>query len=104
MNNKMNNKMNNNTRKVWMNGKIVDETEAKISVYDSALMYGDMVFEMTRSFDNKQFKLIEHIDRLYDGLKILRVPIEMTKKKWKNIVMKLLKQMSIYLMMTTSID
>ena len=73
--------MNNNTRKVWMNGKIVDETEAKVSVYDSALMYGDMVFEMTRSFDNKQFKLMEHIDRLYDGLKILRVPIEMTKKE-----------------------
>ena len=43
-------------RKVCMNGKIICETEAKISVYDSALMYGDMVFEMTRSFNKKQFK------------------------------------------------
>ena len=71
--------MQSNIRQVWMNGKMVDETEAKISVYDSALMYGDMVFEMTRSFGSKQFKLREHIDRLYVGLKILRIPLEMTK-------------------------
>jgi branched-chain amino acid aminotransferase len=68
-------------RKVWMNGKIIDETEAKISVYDSALMYGDMVFEMTRSFEKKQFKLKEHIDRLYYGLKILRIPIDLSKSQ-----------------------
>ncbi|MAD48433.1 MAG: branched-chain amino acid aminotransferase [Gammaproteobacteria bacterium] len=67
-------------RKVWMNGKIICETEAKISVYDSALMYGDMVFEMTRSFNGKQFKLIEHIDRLFYGLKILRIPLHYSKK------------------------
>ncbi len=71
--------MKTNIRQVWMNGKMVDETEAKISVYDSALMYGDMVFEMTRSFKGEQFKLREHIDRLYYGLKILRIPLDMTK-------------------------
>ena len=38
-----------NSRLIWMNGKLIPETEAKISVYDSALMFGDMVFEMTRS-------------------------------------------------------
>jgi branched-chain amino acid aminotransferase len=61
-----------------MNGKLIPETEAKISVYDSALMFGDMVFEMTRSFNKKQFKLKEHLNRLYYGLKILRIPLEMT--------------------------
>ena len=66
------NQNNLNRRKIWMNGELIPETEAKISVYDSALMYGDMVFEMTRSFNKKQFKLREHIDRLYYGLKILR--------------------------------
>lgn len=65
-------------RVVWMNGGLVPETEAKISVYDSALMFGDMVFEMTRSFRKKQFKLREHIDRLYAGVKILRIPLQMT--------------------------
>jgi branched-chain amino acid aminotransferase len=67
-----------NNRVVYFNGQLVPETEAKISVYDSALMFGDMVFEMTRSFNGKQFKLREHIDRLYAGVKILRIPLQMT--------------------------
>ena len=70
---------NNNSRQVYFNGSFVSESEAKISIYDSALMFGDMVFEMTRSFNKKQFKLKEHIDRLYAGLKILRLPINMTE-------------------------
>jgi branched-chain amino acid aminotransferase len=61
-----------------MNNKLIPEAEAKISVYDSALMFGDMVFEMTRSFNKKQFKLKEHLERLYYGLKILRIPINMS--------------------------
>ena len=65
-------------RLVYFNGQLVPETEAKISVYDSALMFGDMVFEMTRSFNKEQFKLREHIDRLYAGIKILRIPLSMT--------------------------
>lgn len=65
-------------RVIWMNGALVPEVEAKISVYDSALMFGDMVFEMTRSFGKQQFKLREHLDRLYAGLKILRIPLEMS--------------------------
>lgn len=68
-------------RRVYFNGQMVPETEAKISVYDSALMFGDMVFEMTRSFGKKQFKLREHIDRLYAGLKILRIPLQMTPEE-----------------------
>jgi branched-chain amino acid aminotransferase len=65
-------------RLVYFNGQMVPEAEAKISIYDSALMFGDMVFEMTRSFNKKQFKLREHIERLYVGLKILRIPLQMT--------------------------
>ena len=65
-------------RKVFFNGELVDESEAKISIYDSALMFGDMVFEMTRSFNKNQFKLEEHIKRLFFGLKILRIEVSMT--------------------------
>lgn len=71
----------NKSRVVWMNGELVAEYEAKISIYDSALMFGDMVFEMTRSFNKKQFKLREHIDRLYAGVKILRIPLTMTPEE-----------------------
>ena len=60
-----------------MNGKFVPESEAKISIFDSALMFGDMVFEMTPSFNKKQFKLREHLERLYMGINILHIPINM---------------------------
>ena len=79
---------NNSGRKVYFNGKFVDESEAKISIYDSALMFGDMVFEMTRSFNKKHFKLEEHIDRLFLGLKILRINLDVTKKQLLDICTK----------------
>jgi len=66
-----------NTRVVWFNGELVPESEAKISIYDSALMFGDMVFEMTRSFNKVQFKLREHLERLYASIKYVRIPLEM---------------------------
>jgi len=66
-------------RKIYMNGKFVNECDAKISIFDSSLMFGDMVFEMTRSFNGEHFKLKEHIDRLFTGLKILRIDIPETK-------------------------
>ncbi len=72
-------------RKVYFNGKFVPESEAKVSIYDSSLMFGDMVFEMTRSFNKKHFKLKEHIDRLFLGLKILRINIDKTKKELEEI-------------------
>ena len=66
------------SRLVYFNGKFVPEKDAKISIFDSALMFGDMVFEMTRSFNKKQFKLREHLERLYVGIRILRIPLNMT--------------------------
>ena len=65
-------------RVVYMNGAFVPESEAKISIYDSALMFGDMVFEMTRSFNKKHFKLREHLERLLYGVKIFRIPLNLT--------------------------
>ena len=65
-------------RLVYYNGDFVPEHEAKISIYDSSLMFGDMVFEMTRSFNKVQFKLREHIERLYSSIKAVRIPVTMT--------------------------
>jgi len=72
-------------RLVYKNGKFVPEIEATISVYDSALMFGDMVFEMTRSFNKKQFKLREHLERLYTGVKILRIPLRLSIEEMEEI-------------------
>jgi len=73
--------MSDSSRVVYHNGILVPEQQAKISIYDSALMFGDMVFEMTRSFNKQQFKLRDHIDRLYAGVKILRIPLKMTPEE-----------------------
>ncbi|MDC1434749.1 aminotransferase class IV [Amylibacter sp.] len=73
--------MSSKVRLINFNGEMIPETEAKISIYDSALMFGDMVFEMTRSFNKKQFKIEEHVERLYKGLRILRIPIEMEQSQ-----------------------
>jgi Branched-chain amino acid aminotransferase/4-amino-4-deoxychorismate lyase len=72
-------------RVVYQNGKFIPEHEAKVSIFDSALMFGDMIFEMTRSFKKKQFKLDEHIDRLYSGIKTLQIPIKQSKNELKKI-------------------
>ena len=65
-------------RVVYWNGEFVPESEARVSIYDSALMFGDMVFEMTRSFNGVQFKLREHLERLYASMKYVRIPEPMS--------------------------
>jgi len=68
-------------RLVFINGEFIPESQAKISIYDSALMFGDMVFEMTRSFKKKQFKLREHLERLYASIRYVRIPLKMTMEE-----------------------
>jgi branched-chain amino acid aminotransferase len=75
-------------RLVYINGKFVAEQDAKISIFDSALMFGDMVFEMTRSFNKEQFKLREHLERLYTGIRLLHIPINMTIEEMERACLK----------------
>ncbi len=68
---------------VYLNGEYIPATEAKISIFDAAVMLGDTVTESTRTFAHQPFKLAEHIDRLYKSLKVTRInpgltPAEMT--------------------------
>ena len=60
-------------RMVWFNGQMIPESEARVSIFDSALMYGDMAFEMTRTFGHKPFRLRNHLARLYDSLRLLEI-------------------------------
>ncbi len=75
-------------RVVYWNGDFVPEAEARLSIYDSALMFGDMVFEMTRSFKRKQFKLREHLQRLYASMKLVRIPATMTLDQMEEAVLR----------------
>ncbi len=84
------------SRQVYINGKFVNEEDAKISIYDSSLMFGDMVFEMTRSFNKKQFKLKDHLERLAAGIKILRIPIDFNIKKIEKNCYEVMEKNSAY--------
>src|SRR5262249_15789688 len=73
-------------RVVWINGRLVPESEAVVSIYDSALMFGDMVFEMTRTFGGVQFKLREHLDRLYASMKGMRIAPPLSPGELESVV------------------
>ncbi|MGE0535898.1 MAG: branched-chain-amino-acid transaminase [Pirellulales bacterium] len=66
------------TLKVSINGRLIDKEDAKISVYDHGLLYGDGVFEGLRSYGGKVFRLERHLDRLYESARAiwLEIPIK----------------------------
>jgi branched-chain amino acid aminotransferase len=64
--------------KIWLDGELVDQSEARISVYDHGLLYGDGVFEGIRLYDGKIFEADAHIRRLYNSAKAIRLTIPIT--------------------------
>jgi branched-chain amino acid aminotransferase len=74
--------------KIWLDGKLVDEADAKISVFDHGLLYGDGVFEGIRVYGGKLFELEAHIKRLYQSAKAIRLNIPMSQSKLANAVEK----------------
>jgi branched-chain amino acid aminotransferase len=64
--------------KIYLDGKFCDERQAKVSVFDHGLLYGDGVFEGIRAYHGRVFKLKEHIDRLFCSAKAILLEIPMT--------------------------
>src|SRR5262249_29684508 len=62
-----------NERVAWFNGRIVNENEVVIPFRDQGFLRGDAVFDMTRSFNGRAFRLAEHVARLYRSLKYLDI-------------------------------
>jgi branched-chain amino acid aminotransferase len=67
--------------KVYINGKLYDKADAKISVYDHGLLYGDGIFEGIRVYDGKVFRLRQHVDRLYDSAQGIKLVIPMSREQ-----------------------
>ena len=65
-------------RLVYFNGDFIPEQEARISIFDSALLFGDMVFEVTRTFNQKPFRLREHLERLYGSIRYAEIDCGLT--------------------------
>ena len=77
--------------KIYLNGKLVDKNEAKISVFDHGLLYGDGVFEGIRSYNCLVFRLKDHIDRLYRSAQAILLDIPLSKEKLAAAIIKTLK-------------
>ena len=65
--------------KIWIDGKFYEKEDAKISVFDHGLLYGDGVFEGIRAYNGKIFRLSQHLDRLYASARAITLDIGMTK-------------------------
>jgi branched-chain amino acid aminotransferase len=77
---------------VYIDGEFYPKSEAKISVYDHGLLYGDGVFEGIRAYSGIVFKLKEHIDRLYRSAHAIMLEIPMTKSEMIKAVLEALKK------------
>ena len=72
---------------IYINGEFVDAADAKVSVYDHGLLYGDGVFEGIRAYNGRVFKLKEHIDRLYNAAKAIALDIPLSKEQMSEVVL-----------------
>ena len=80
---------------VYIDGKYYPRSEAKVSVFDHGLLYGDGVFEGIKSYDSVVFKLKEHLDRLYFSAKAIMLDIPLTKEEMAKAVLETLRKNNI---------
>lgn len=66
--------------KIYISGKLYDKADAKISVFDHGLLYGDGVFEGIRAYSGRVFRLERHVDRLYASARVIHLEIPMAKE------------------------
>src|SRR3954454_6537698 len=77
--------------KIYINGKLCDKADARISVYDHGLLYGDGVFEGIRIYGGKVFRLREHIERLYDSARAIYLEIPISREQMVEAVLETVK-------------
>jgi branched-chain amino acid aminotransferase len=78
-------------RTVYISGEMVPESEAKISIFDSAVMLGDTVTESTRTFNHEPFRLHDHLVRLYKSLKITRIDAGMSIEEMEQVTLDVMR-------------
>ncbi len=79
-------------RTAYFNGEYVPESEARVSIFDSALMFGDMAFEMTRTFKQEPFRLRSHLERLYASLRLLEIDCGLTIDEMEELTLETLRR------------
>lgn len=82
--------------KIWLENGLVDLEEAKISVLDHGLLYGDGVFEGIRAYAGKIFECQAHLDRLYESAKVICLEIPMTSEELTDAMYKAMKANDVH--------
>lgn len=77
---------------VYVDGRFVSGEDAKISVWDHGLLYGDAVYDTARFYNGKPFRLKEHIGRLYDSAKGIDLQIPLSEEELEKIVVQVVKK------------
>ena len=78
--------------KVYVDGKFLPEAEAKISVFDHGLLYGDGIFEGIRFYNGRVFRLEEHLERLWDSARSICLEIPMTQHEMSDALLETIRQ------------
>jgi len=81
---------------IYLNGEFVPKDEAKVSVFDHGLLYGDGVFEGIRSYNGRVFRLDEHLQRLYDSAKVIRLTIPLSIKEMEEKILETLRRNNLH--------
>ncbi|MBX3414998.1 MAG: branched-chain-amino-acid transaminase [Pirellulales bacterium] len=81
--------------KIWINGKLYDKENAKISVYDHGLLYGDGVFEGLRSYSGRVFRLEAHLERLWNSAQAIWLEIPISREELGQAVVETLRANNI---------
>jgi len=76
--------------KIYLDGKLVEKEEAKLSVFDHGLLYGDGVFEGIRAYNGRVFRLREHLDRLWNSARAIVLSVPITKKEMEAAIIETL--------------
>lgn len=71
---------------IYLDGKFVDEQDARVSVFDHGFLYGDGIFEGIRAYHNSVFRLKDHINRLFDSAKAISLPLPVTRAQMGEII------------------
>jgi branched-chain amino acid aminotransferase len=85
-------------RQVYLSGMMVPESQARISIFDSAVMLGDSLTESTRTFGHVPFRLDDHIRRLFVSLKVARVDAGLTAEELTRVTLDVLEANRVHML------
>src|ERR1043166_1504634 len=77
---------------IYIDGKFYAQSDAKVSVFDHGLLYGDGIFEGIRFYNGREFRLEEHLDRLWDAARSICLEVPMTMPAMTEAVLETIRQ------------